>query len=54
MSDKAPSPSTPARMVVETYLDDLVVSVGGEGVSEAVVDLMVATAVVSLYDENVL
>ena len=62
MSDKAPSPSTPARMVVETYLDDLVVSAGGEVVSEAAVDmvtiatvdLMVATVVVSLYDERVL
>ena len=41
-------------MVVETFLDDLVVSAGGEGMSEAAVDLMVATIVVSLYDEEVL
>ena len=41
-------------MVVKTSLDDLVVSAGGEGVSEAAVDLMVATVVVSLYDERVL
>ena len=39
-------------MVVETSLDGLVVSAGGEGMSEAAVDLMVVT--VSLYDEGVL
>ena len=41
-------------MVVETSLDGLVVSAGGEGMSEAAVDLMVVTVVVSLYDEGVL
>ena len=42
-------------MVVETSLDDLVVvSAGGEGVSEVAVDLTVVTIVVSLYDEGVL
>ena len=41
-------------MVVETSLDGLVVSEGGEGESEVAVDLMVATVVVSLYDEGVL
>ena len=52
MSGKA---VTPAIMVVETSLDGLVVSAGGERMSEAAVDLMVATVVVvSLYDEEVL
>ena len=52
MSGKA---VTPARIVVETSLDGLVVSEGGEVVSEVAVDLMVATVVVvSLYDEEVL
>ena len=41
-------------MVVETPLDSLVVSAGEEDMSEAAVDLMVATVVVSLYDEGVL
>ena len=41
-------------MVVETSLDGLVVSEGGEGVNEAAVDLMVATVVVSKYGEGVL
>ena len=41
-------------MAVETSPNGLVVSVGGEGMSEAAVDLMVATVVVSLYDEGVL
>ena len=41
-------------MVVETSLDGLVVSAGGEGMSEAAVDMMVTTVVVSLYDEVVL
>ena len=41
-------------MVVETSLDDLVVSAGEEGMSEAAVDLMVVTVVISLYDEEVL
>ena len=51
MSGKA---ATPVIMVVETSLDDLVVSAGGEGMSEAAVDLMAVTVVVSLYDEGML
>ena len=47
-------PATPAIMAVETSPNGLIVSAGGERMSEAAVDPMVATVVVSLYDEGVL
>ena len=46
---------TPAIMVVETSLNELVVPEDGAGMSEAAVDMVtIATVVESLYDEVVL